>query len=468
MATRIDILVAAAALGLPACAPETRDPATPVTSNQQEIVRGAVAAEDQLLSTVALVDSGAGEFFCTGTLVGPTVVITAAHCFIKEDQSGWIEPDDAAVGFSTLGAVPVPRARRRGIARFTVHPGFDLDGAGSDDASGVGRDDDIAVVVLDGPVDAQAPTAMLPGERLADVVAGAALTISGYGVTDLNPARDQAGRLHIGQTTLIRRSAHELLAGGGDVADTCNGDSGGPAYVEVGGRRYLAGVTSRAAHDAEAECGDRGIYTLVTPYLDWIAEVAANGPAAQEAPPALGGGGDSGDDGDWGDEEGWGDEEDRGDEGDGEPDVDVCAEEGWYGDEECDRFCDNPDPDCGEVPEGDGEQPEPAGDVEQPEPESGQPEPEGEAERPEPEDEDEHTPWGPPLEEDDDTPEEPEAPMLERERPTPVAPVDEERAQAVGCNASPGAPEAPWPALALGLLGLRSRRPRATRRPGDR
>ena len=308
MATRIDILAAAAALSLAACAPETKEPAPELTSNQHEIVRGAEAVEGQLMSTVALVDSGAGEFFCTGTLVSPTVVVTAAHCFMNEDESGWIDAGDAAIGFATLGAVPVARERRRAIERFTVHPGFSLQGGEAQDETGVGQDNDIAVVILNGPVDAQQPTALLPGERLAEMVPGAELTISGYGVTDLDPARDAAGRLHIGQTTLIQRSAHELLAGGNAVADTCNGDSGGPAYLVVEGRRYLAGVTSRAAHDAREQCGDRGIYTLVTPYIDWIAEIVANGPAAREEPPALDG-------------NGWG--EGIPGEGDGEPGVEI-------------------------------------------------------------------------------------------------------------------------------------------------
>jgi hypothetical protein len=52
--------------------------------------------------------------------------------------------------------------------------------------------------------------------------------------------------------------------------DSCNGDSGGPAYVLVGDSYRLAGITSRAAFSSELPCGDGGVYTRITPYSDWI------------------------------------------------------------------------------------------------------------------------------------------------------------------------------------------------------
>lgn len=52
--------------------------------------------------------------------------------------------------------------------------------------------------------------------------------------------------------------------------DTCNGDSGGPAYIKYYNRYYLAGITSRGAIPGNG-CGSGGIYTLLTPKLqNWI------------------------------------------------------------------------------------------------------------------------------------------------------------------------------------------------------
>ncbi len=445
------LTLALALLGT-ACAPSSSEQLE-LESAQQDIVRGAVAEAGQLMSTVALVDSGGGEFFCTGTLVSPRVVITAAHCFMNEDQSGWIQADDLAIGVATLNAAPAPARQRVAVERFTVHQGFGQGGEGADE-SGVGKDDDIAVVVLSAPVDAQAPTPILPAGRIADLQAGVMMTVSGYGVTDLNPERDRAGTLHIGETRLIRRSEHELLAGGGEVSDTCNGDSGGPAYVTLDGQRYLVGATARAAHDAQLDCGDRGIYTLVPAYQAWIDEVVANGPAAQADPPNLEGG--FGEEGEW--EEGeWG-EEGEWEEGDGEPNVDVCDEEGWYGDEVCDEFCDRPDPDCGEVEAPEVEEPEvEEPEVEEPEVEEPEVQP-GEPELEEPEFEQPEDYEVPPPADERDEPNPSEGPGLAHEpAPSAPSPIVEEEVN-TGCSATPGSGNAPLSAFALLLLGAFRRR----------
>jgi secreted trypsin-like serine protease len=56
--------------------------------------------------------------------------------------------------------------------------------------------------------------------------------------------------------------------------DSCKGDSGGPAYIDVDGEWQLAGATSRGTCKARRICGDGGIYTRVHAYVDWIESVA--------------------------------------------------------------------------------------------------------------------------------------------------------------------------------------------------
>lgn len=348
---------AALACAATACTDSSPTPVAPqaapqaVVQQQAPIVMGRLAGQGEILSTVALVGPD-GHFFCTGTLIAPTVVVSAAHCFMNEAEDGWIGPDDLQIGIDSLDATPVPRAKRVAVERFTLHPDYVGDGGDDRRADGLGQDNDLAIVILAAPAD-QRPTPVLPAGMLGQLRAMTPLTISGFGITDLNEARDRSGQLHIGETPYLERSAHELIAGGQGLTDTCNGDSGGPAYVTLGGQRYLLGATSRAAHDADAMCGDRGIYTLVPAYQDWIDAIVAGDPAALTPPPALdGAGGGWDEEGEW--EEGeW--EEGEWEEGecladDGEPGADVCAEEGWYGDGECDVFCDRPDPDCAGVP----------------------------------------------------------------------------------------------------------------------
>jgi len=67
----------------------------------------------------------------------------------------------------------------------------------------------------------------------------------------------------------------ELVAGhSGLMLDSCNGDSGGPLYVQgADGQYYLLGATSRGARGGFHKCGDGGIYVRVDLCLDWIRKV---------------------------------------------------------------------------------------------------------------------------------------------------------------------------------------------------
>ena len=54
----------------------------------------------------------------------------------------------------------------------------------------------------------------------------------------------------------------------------CNGDSGGPLYLETGGQKVVSGVTSWGPPGCEV---DDSFYVAVKPHLEWI---RANIPAA--------------------------------------------------------------------------------------------------------------------------------------------------------------------------------------------
>jgi hypothetical protein len=60
--------------------------------------------------------------------------------------------------------------------------------------------------------------------------------------------------------------------------DTCNGDSGGPAFTALppaGPNKGLIGITSRGISD---ECGKGGVYTLISePVIEWIELSVRNG-----------------------------------------------------------------------------------------------------------------------------------------------------------------------------------------------
>jgi MYXO-CTERM domain-containing protein len=157
------------------------------------------------------------------------------------------------------------------VASLHSHPRFGQ--SPTTDSDGLGRKNDIGVVVLSEPVPNGIATPVLAPDQLDRVlVAGAGVHIVGYGVYDLRA--DASGSKHWAVTPFVRRVTCEMLAGSPGNPDSCSGDSGGPAYVRVGGQLYLAGATSRAWGGSRKTCGQGGIYTLVPRYIDWIQQVA--------------------------------------------------------------------------------------------------------------------------------------------------------------------------------------------------
>jgi Trypsin len=200
------------------------------------------------------------QWCCTGTLIAPRVVVTAGHChptctervFFGRDIDG-----DGAV-------VPVARSEQ--------HPGY---------RAGEGGWDDLTVLVL-------AEDAPVPPRRVATLeqVAGARTTrLVGFGTTDFW-GMDGYGikrQADVGFATddpaYGARVETEFVAGKpGLDRDSCKGDSGGPAYIEVDGQWLLAGAVSRSTLRAYRTCGDGGIYTRVAAYREWIESVG--GPLA--------------------------------------------------------------------------------------------------------------------------------------------------------------------------------------------
>lgn len=193
------------------------------------------------------------EFCCTGTLIHPSVVLTAGHCAV-EGCAGRILIGDR---------VDDARAQVVLVSQVETHPDY-----------GSGPFNDLALLILAQPVQGVAPRALAsPG---AAEEAGS-VRLVGFGTTD------SAGRLGYGERRRVDVAVAapdtaygadpltEFVAGAPLLnKDTCPGDSGGPAYVEIDGSWYLAGVTSRATLGAMRTCGDGGIYERVGAFHPWI------------------------------------------------------------------------------------------------------------------------------------------------------------------------------------------------------
>src|SRR4029453_11844781 len=176
-------------------------------------------------------DSPGPDQVCSGTLVTPTLFLTAAHCMVDwpEGTQLWVTfapvyDEDAAM---PTGLVPV--------TDFTVHEGFGQPGGGADAH-------DIAIVTLGVPqttTPAQLPTLGLLDAMSQQQLRQLGFTTVGYGIVRTSKQGgphgfiDETTRMVAQQTLLslqptwLNLNMNPSTGSGG----TCYGDSGGPHFL---------------------------------------------------------------------------------------------------------------------------------------------------------------------------------------------------------------------------------------------
>jgi secreted trypsin-like serine protease len=242
-------------LMLGACGPEVESvEQAPVGVSEAAIIRGT---EDQgdpaIVAILAQIEGKEGQALCTGTLIAPTVVLTAAHCV-----------DPAVLG---------------GPAKFLVLSDWNLaDGAVAEDQrhavkavewdpefseQNLPGGHDIAVVVLEQPM---AVTPMKWNDRpLPAALAKSQVRIVGYGLSD-GFGQTGAGIKRTASTRLNSFDNLILQTGGFMSARICSGDSGGPVLAKLDGIEQVVGVNSFGF----ALCIANGNSTRVDTYKSFV------------------------------------------------------------------------------------------------------------------------------------------------------------------------------------------------------
>jgi secreted trypsin-like serine protease len=234
------------------------------------------APADQFRYQVAIVFSNAftpymGQI-CGGTVINPSWVLTAAHCFNADSQPGDFQVYTGSAKLSSGGQLV-------DLVNIYRHKDFNPKTMGND----------IALLHLAKPLDVSFAITPLPQEKQNLINTGKLVVASGWGATVegglqkpdsllfnmlkvVSPQQCNAPESYGGVIT------EQMLCAGDGVNDSCQGDSGGPLVVKDKATRYLAGVVSWGEG-----CGrpkKYGVYTKVSAYSQWInqtmAQVASN------------------------------------------------------------------------------------------------------------------------------------------------------------------------------------------------
>ena len=225
------------------------------------IVGGAPPSTDGVGRSVVTIIGSRGTF-CSGALIAPDLVLSAAHCVMPGADYRIVLYDAQR------------QAQLREVKRVAAHPQFSAQGIAAHRASA-----DVALLQLAEALPNKVPAPLgAPREPLA---AGNSFTVAGIGVTRRGDGKSggtvraasliatgQPGRLQI-------RLVDPATNNGRDGLGACTGDSGAPVFEAQNDRAVIVGVVSwSTGANNGAGCGGLTGVTPLTLYRDWILQTA--------------------------------------------------------------------------------------------------------------------------------------------------------------------------------------------------
>lgn len=190
---------------------------------------------------------------CSGTLIAPNVVLTAAHCIPAALENFWVVTSIYEFAVS----------ERKKVTKVIVHENyksFDLPKLN-------GPNFDLALVQFEGQLPSDyKPTTWI--ETFSPTTDRFWLYVAGYGVSD--EIKADSGELRYSRVTIenaIQLTNQSYLVGNQSNAEgICKGDSGGPAYIRIQNEFYVLAVVS----GIQGGCLGTSYFNQTLFYKDWI------------------------------------------------------------------------------------------------------------------------------------------------------------------------------------------------------